>query len=113
MYARYFNIRYTTLFLFACCYKGWLVLQDLLHHTGHGHPDRMSLQLALTQLESLAELLNERKREAEQSQAFREMLRAISGKLSVKNIGDNNRCLLRQDDVTQMVQTHCSEHDPS
>lgn len=77
--------------------------QDLLHHTGHGHPDRMSLQLALTQLESLAELLNERKRESEQSQAFREMLRAVSGKLSAKHIGDNNRCLLRQDDVTQMV----------
>lgn len=63
----------------------------------------MSLQLALTQLESLAELLNERKRESEQSQAFREMLRAVSGKLSAKHIGDNNRCLLRQDDVTQMV----------
>ncbi|XP_046678274.1 rho guanine nucleotide exchange factor 10 isoform X1 [Homalodisca vitripennis] len=84
-----------------------LFLQDLLHHTGHGHPDRMSLQLALTQLESLAELLNERKREAEQSQAFREMLRAISGKLSAKNIGDNNRCLLRQDDVTQMEVNQC------
>ncbi|XP_054286494.1 rho guanine nucleotide exchange factor 10-like isoform X2 [Macrosteles quadrilineatus] len=84
-----------------------LFLQDLLHHTGHGHPDRMSLQLALTQLESLAELLNERKREAEQSQAFRDMLRAISGKLSAKNIGDNHRCLLRQDDVTQMELNQC------
>lgn len=63
----------------------------------------MSLQLALTQLESLAELLNERKREAEQSQAFKEMLRAISGKLNARPIADNNRCLLRQDDVTQMV----------
>lgn len=65
----------------------------------------MSLQLALTQLESLAELLNERKREAEQSQAFKEMLRAISGKLNARPIADNNRCLLRQDDVTQMVST--------
>lgn len=84
-----------------------LFLQDLLHHTGHGHPDRMSLQLALTQLESLAELLNERKREAEQSQAFKEMLRAISGKLNARPIADNNRCLLRQDDVTQMEVNQC------
>ena len=40
--------------------------QDLLKHTPQGHHDRMSLQLALTQLESLAEMLNERKRESEQ-----------------------------------------------
>ncbi|XP_075237869.1 rho guanine nucleotide exchange factor 10-like [Lycorma delicatula] len=79
-----------------------LFLQDLLHHTNQGHPDRMSLQLALTQLESLAELLNERKREAEQSQAFKELLRAISGKLAAKPIADNNRCLLRQDDVIHL-----------
>ncbi|XP_039297113.1 rho guanine nucleotide exchange factor 10-like [Nilaparvata lugens] len=84
-----------------------LLLQDLLHHTGHGHPDRMSLQLALTQLESLAELLNERKREAEQSQAFKEMLRAISGKLAARPIADNNRYLLRQDDVVQMEVNQC------
>ncbi|KAF5273968.1 hypothetical protein FQA39_LY01083 [Lamprigera yunnana] len=37
-----------------------LFLQDLLKHTPQGHHDRMSLQLALTQLESLAEMLNER-----------------------------------------------------
>lgn len=60
----------------------------------------MSLQLALTQLESLAELLNERKREAEQTQAFKEVVRAISVKLPK---GDNNRCLIRQDDVIQLV----------
>lgn len=45
-----------------------LFLQDLLKHTPQGHHDRMSLQLALTQLESLAEMLNERKRESEQFQ---------------------------------------------
>ncbi|XP_072154270.1 rho guanine nucleotide exchange factor 10 isoform X3 [Bemisia tabaci] len=85
-----------------------LLLQDLLHHTGQGHPDRMSLQLALTQLESLAELLNERKRESEQSLAFKEMLRAISGKLSTRPMSaDNNRCLLRQDDVTQLDVNQC------
>lgn len=63
----------------------------------------MSLQLALTQLESLAEMLNERKRESEQAQAFKEMLKSVSSKLAVRPIADSNRCLLRQDDVTQIV----------
>ncbi|XP_025202453.1 rho guanine nucleotide exchange factor 10-like isoform X2 [Melanaphis sacchari] len=83
-----------------------LFLQDLLHNTGYGHPDRMSLQLALTQLESLAEMLNERKRESEQAQAFKEMLKSVSSKLAVRPIADSNRCLLRQDDVTQIEINH-------
>ena len=62
-----------------------LLLQDLLKETPPGHPDRMALQLALTTLESLAEMLNERKREAEQFAAFRDKLRSISGKLSTPN----------------------------
>jgi len=37
-------------------------------------------QLALTTLESLAEMLNERKREAEQYAAFKDKMRNISGK---------------------------------
>ena len=52
-----------------------LLLQDLLKETPPGHADRMALQLALTTLESLAEMLNERKREAEQFAAFRDKLR--------------------------------------
>ncbi|VEN35867.1 unnamed protein product, partial [Callosobruchus maculatus] len=80
-----------------------LFLQDLLKHTPQGHHDRMSLQLALTQLESLAEMLNERKREAEQYQAFKEMLRNISGKFSARPLSDSNRYLLREDNVTQLV----------
>ncbi|XP_043483523.1 rho guanine nucleotide exchange factor 10-like protein isoform X1 [Leptopilina heterotoma] len=79
-----------------------LFLQDLLKHTPHGHHDRMSLQLALTQLESLAEMLNERKREAEQFQAFKEMLRQVSGKLSHRPLSSSSRYLIREDDVTQL-----------
>ncbi|XP_077288242.1 rho guanine nucleotide exchange factor 10-like protein isoform X5 [Arctopsyche grandis] len=79
-----------------------LFLQDLLKHTPQGHHDRMSLQLALTQLESLAEMLNERKREAEQSQAFKEMLRNISSKFTARPLTDGNRHLLREDNVTQL-----------
>lgn len=72
-----------------------------------GHSDRMALQLALTTLESLAEMLNERKREAEQFAAFREKMRNISGKLTTKSIQAGNegssRFLLKEDDVVQLV----------
>lgn len=87
-------------------------MQDLLKHTPQGHHDRMSLQLALTQLESLAEMLNERKREAEQTQAFREMLRHVSAKFSsARPLTDGNRHLLREDNVTQLVsQTNTYSH---
>ena len=92
-----------------------LLLQDLLKETPPGHPDRMALQLALTTLESLAEMLNERKREAEQFAAFRDKLRSISGKLSTPREPENGhhhhqsgshmqngRFLLREDDVMQL-----------
>ncbi|XP_009695326.1 PREDICTED: rho guanine nucleotide exchange factor 10-like protein, partial [Cariama cristata] len=39
-----------------------LLLQDMLKNTPKGHADRLSLQLALTELETLAEKLNEQKR---------------------------------------------------
>lgn len=81
-----------------------LFLQDLLKYTPQGHHDRMSLQLALTQLESLAETLNERKREAEQYQAFREMLSHIGGTFNTRFLSseNRNRYLIREDDVTQL-----------
>uniref|UniRef100_A0A336LM44 CSON003326 protein n=1 Tax=Culicoides sonorensis TaxID=179676 RepID=A0A336LM44_CULSO len=83
-----------------------LFLQDLLKHTPQGHHDRMSLQLALTQLESLAEMLNERKREAEQYQAFREMMGHISGTFNIRALansdGAKQRYLLREDNLTQL-----------
>jgi Rho guanine nucleotide exchange factor 10 len=69
----------------------------------------MSLQLALTQLESLAELLNERKREAEQYQASKEMLGQISGTFNTRFLtssssanSDRHCYLLREDNVTQL-----------
>ncbi|XP_070067434.1 rho guanine nucleotide exchange factor 10 isoform X2 [Drosophila virilis] len=86
-----------------------LFLQDLLKYTPQGHHDRMSLQLALSQLELLAELLNESKREAEQYQAFKEMLGHISGTFNTRSLnsvsdscGNRARYLLREDNVTHM-----------
>uniref|UniRef100_A0A1I8Q594 DH domain-containing protein n=2 Tax=Stomoxys calcitrans TaxID=35570 RepID=A0A1I8Q594_STOCA len=83
-----------------------LFLQDLLKYTPQGHHDRMSLQLALTQLELLAEMLNERKREAEQYQGFKEMLGHISGTFNTRSLttteGNRPRYLLREDNVTHL-----------
>lgn len=76
-----------------------------MKHTPRDHHDRMSLQLALTQLESLAAMLNERKRESEQYQAFKETIKSIGGGKFVllrNSMDDSNRILLRQDVVTQL-----------
>ena len=61
----------------------------------------MALQLALTTLESLAEMLNERKRECEQIAAFSEKLHTIGGKIG-KTDADITRMLLREDEVQRL-----------
>ena len=61
----------------------------------------MALQLALTTLESVAVMLNERKRESEQSAAFHAKLRSGGSKLG-KCDSANARVLLREDDVQQL-----------
>lgn len=76
-----------------------LLLSDLLKHTPSDHHDRMSLQLALTQLESLADRLNERKRDAERHFAVKQLLKDY---LSTSTTNSSNRFLLRQDDIYQL-----------
>ncbi|XP_075590489.1 rho guanine nucleotide exchange factor 10-like protein isoform X1 [Dermatophagoides farinae] len=76
-----------------------LLLSDLLKHTPSDHHDRMSLQLALTQLESLADRLNERKRDAERHFAVKQLLKDY---LSSSTTNSSNRFLLRQDDIYQL-----------
>lgn len=72
-----------------------LLLSDLLKHTPFNHPDRMPLQRALTELESLADRLNERKRDAERHFAVKQLLK--------DHLNESNahpqRFLLRQDDT--------------
>jgi hypothetical protein len=72
-----------------------LLLNDLLKHTPADHPDRMSLQLALTQLEALADRLNERKRDAERHFAVKQLLKDYLSSAS----SSPNRYLLRMDEV--------------
>ncbi|XP_077861778.1 rho guanine nucleotide exchange factor 10-like, partial [Saccoglossus kowalevskii] len=77
------------------------LLQDLLQHTPAGHTDRMSLQLALTRLETLAGRLNERKRQTEQRHEVRHVLKNLNVKYSTKATTASTRCLIRQDDMLQ------------
>ncbi|XP_072949211.1 rho guanine nucleotide exchange factor 10-like protein isoform X3 [Epargyreus clarus] len=95
-----------------------MFLQDLLKHTPHGHADRVALQRALTRLEALAEALNERKRDAERTQAFRAALRRLTrggvagagggggaarfGAARLLASRADKRHLLRQDDLLQL-----------
>ena len=62
----------------------------------------MALQLALTTLESVAVMLNERKRESEQSAAFHAKLRNGGSKLVGAKAEAGARVLLREDDVQQL-----------
>uniref|UniRef100_A0A452VFA3 Rho guanine nucleotide exchange factor 10 n=1 Tax=Ursus maritimus TaxID=29073 RepID=A0A452VFA3_URSMA len=55
-----------------------LLLQDMLKNTSKGHPDRLPLQMALTELETLAEKLNERKRDADQRCEIKHVAKAIN-----------------------------------
>ncbi|XP_047510952.1 rho guanine nucleotide exchange factor 10-like protein isoform X4 [Pieris napi] len=94
-----------------------MFLQDLLKHTPPGHIDRVALQRALTRLEAMADALNERKREAERTQAFRGALRRLTrGGVGAGGAGGaarfgaarllasraDKRHLLRQDDLLQL-----------
>lgn len=54
------------------------ILQDMLKNTIKGHPDRLPLQMALTELETLADKLNERKRDADQRCEIKQIAKAIN-----------------------------------
>lgn len=59
----------------------------MLKNTPKGHVDRLPLQLALTELEMLAEKLNEQKRVADQIAETQQLARSVSDRLLSKVIG--------------------------
>ncbi|XP_033641961.1 rho guanine nucleotide exchange factor 10-like isoform X3 [Asterias rubens] len=85
------------------------LLQDLLKRTPLGHADRMPLQLALTKLETLASVLNERKRQSEQRYAVKQLMKCLNVKFSSKFKHDRSRWLIRQDDMLQTSETYDSQ----
>lgn len=58
----------------------------MLKNTPRGHPDRLSLQLALTELETLAEKLNEQKRLADQVAEIQQLTRSVSDRSSLNKV---------------------------
>lgn len=55
-----------------------ILIKDMLKNTPVGHADRLPLQMALTELETLAEKLNEKKREADQCCEIRHIAKAMN-----------------------------------
>nr|XP_055028117.1 rho guanine nucleotide exchange factor 10 isoform X1 [Misgurnus anguillicaudatus]XP_055028118.1 rho guanine nucleotide exchange factor 10 isoform X1 [Misgurnus anguillicaudatus] len=80
-----------------------LLLQDMLKNTPVGHPDRLPLQMALTELETLAEKLNERKREADQRCEIRHIAKAVNEHYLNKLLSSGSRYLIRSDDMVETV----------
>ncbi|CAN9502281.1 unnamed protein product [Ophioblennius macclurei] len=80
-----------------------LLLQDMLKHTPVGHADRLPLQMALTELETLAEKLNEKKREADQRCEIRHIAKAMNERYLNKLLSNGSRYLLRSDDMVETV----------
>ncbi|XP_021570405.1 rho guanine nucleotide exchange factor 10-like protein isoform X1 [Carlito syrichta] len=81
-----------------------LLLQDMLKNTPRGHPDRLSLQLALTELETLAEKLNEQKRLADQVAEIQQLTKSVSDRSSLnKLLASGQRQLLLCETLTETV----------
>ncbi|XP_072313311.1 rho guanine nucleotide exchange factor 10 isoform X2 [Eucyclogobius newberryi] len=80
-----------------------LLLQDMLKNTPVGHADRLSLQMALTELETLADKLNEKKREADQRCEIRHIAKAMNERYLNKLLSNGSRYLIRSDDMVETV----------
>uniref|UniRef100_A0A3P9JIR0 Rho guanine nucleotide exchange factor 10 n=1 Tax=Oryzias latipes TaxID=8090 RepID=A0A3P9JIR0_ORYLA len=86
-----------------------LLLQDMLKNTPVGHADRLPLQMALTELETLAEKLNEKKREADQRCEIRHISKAMNERYLNKLLGHGSRYLIRSDDMVETVYSERGE----
>ncbi|XP_041953350.1 rho guanine nucleotide exchange factor 10-like protein isoform X2 [Alosa sapidissima] len=73
-----------------------LLLQDMLKNTPVGHQDRLPLQLALTELETLAEKLNEQKRVADQVAEIQQLARSINDRNLSKLNADQRHLILHE-----------------
>ncbi|XP_036397828.1 rho guanine nucleotide exchange factor 10 [Megalops cyprinoides] len=80
-----------------------LLLQDMLKNTPIGHADRLPLQMALTELETLAEKLNETKREADQRCEIKHIAKAMNERYLNKLLSSGSRYLIRSDDMVETV----------
>ncbi|KAL2090467.1 hypothetical protein ACEWY4_012730 [Coilia grayii] len=80
-----------------------LLLQDMLKNTPKGHVDRLPLQLALTELETLAEKLNEQKRVADQITETQQLARSISDRCLNKVLSTEQSALVLCETLVETV----------
>ncbi|XP_063070906.1 rho guanine nucleotide exchange factor 10-like protein isoform X2 [Engraulis encrasicolus] len=80
-----------------------LLLQDMLKNTPKGHVDRLPLQLALTELETLAEKLNEQKRVADQITETQQLARSISDRCLNKVLNTEQSSLILCETLVETV----------
>ena len=67
-----------------------------MKHTPESHPDRLQLQLALTELEILTERLNQSKAEDEDQADLRNLLENSNLKLPLQTKDGRTRKLIKQ-----------------
>ncbi|XP_035514815.1 rho guanine nucleotide exchange factor 10-like protein [Morone saxatilis] len=80
-----------------------LLLQDMLKNTPKSHTDRLPLQLALTELETLAEKLNEQKRLADQEAEIQQLAHSIGDRSLNKLLNSEQRQLIQCELLTEIV----------
>ncbi|XP_069775092.1 rho guanine nucleotide exchange factor 10-like protein isoform X2 [Narcine bancroftii] len=80
-----------------------LLLQDMLKNTPRGHPDRLSLQLALTELETLAEKLNEQKRVVDQMAEIQQLAKSVGDRQLNKLLSSGQRQVALCETLTETV----------
>ncbi|XP_070766530.1 rho guanine nucleotide exchange factor 10-like protein [Enoplosus armatus] len=80
-----------------------LLLQDMLKNTPKSHTDRLPLQLALTELETLAEKLNEQKRLADQEAEIQQLAHSVGDRNFNKLLNSDQRKLIQCELLTEIV----------
>uniref|UniRef100_A0A669DBP1 Rho guanine nucleotide exchange factor 10 like n=1 Tax=Oreochromis niloticus TaxID=8128 RepID=A0A669DBP1_ORENI len=80
-----------------------LLLQDMLKNTPRSHSDRLPLQLALTELETLAEKLNEQKRVADQEAEIQHLAHSTGERNLNKLLNSEQRQLIHCELLTEIV----------
>ncbi|KAJ8016354.1 hypothetical protein DPEC_G00006340 [Dallia pectoralis] len=80
-----------------------LLLQDMLKNTPRDHPDRLPLQLALTELETLAERLNEQKRVADQVVEIQQLAHSVGDRQLTKLLNSDQRQLILSEVLIETV----------
>ncbi|KAM9344365.1 rho guanine nucleotide exchange factor 10-like protein isoform 1-T2 [Pholidichthys leucotaenia] len=80
-----------------------LLLQDMLKNTPTSHDDRLPLQLALTELETLAEKLNEQKLLADQEAEIQQLSQSVGDRNLNKLLNTKQKQLIHCELLTEIV----------